>query len=163
MFRFKKKPSSGSHSQCLAKITRLVQCWYRRRADVSAMAVWRVYCALCKCILLSETFLVLRRNERVTITNAYWCASKVPGIIVKYNWNCQSFEKYSKSKFRDNPSSGSRVPCGRTDGRTGIDVTKLMVAFHNFANAPKISGFLRLPLCWKRGRILSSESMKQSQ
>jgi len=30
MFRFTKKPSSGSHSQCLAKITRLVQCWYRR-------------------------------------------------------------------------------------------------------------------------------------
>jgi hypothetical protein len=26
MFRFTKKPSSGSHSQCLAKITRLVQC-----------------------------------------------------------------------------------------------------------------------------------------
>jgi len=38
MFRFTKKPSSGSHSQCLAKITRLVQCWYGRRADVvSAM------------------------------------------------------------------------------------------------------------------------------
>jgi len=32
------KPSSGSHSQCLAKITRLVQCWCGRRADVSAMA-----------------------------------------------------------------------------------------------------------------------------
>jgi len=42
MFRFTKKPSSGSDSQYLAKITRLVQCWYRRRADVvSAMvAVW---------------------------------------------------------------------------------------------------------------------------
>ena len=39
MFRFKKKPSSGSHSEYLAKITNLVQCRYRRRADVvSAMA-----------------------------------------------------------------------------------------------------------------------------
>jgi len=38
MFQFTKKPLSGSHNQCLAKITRLVQCWYRRRADiVSAM------------------------------------------------------------------------------------------------------------------------------
>jgi len=46
MFRFTKKPSSGSHSQCLAKITRFVQCWYRRRADVvSGMAA--VECALC--------------------------------------------------------------------------------------------------------------------
>ena len=43
MFRFTKKPSSGSHSQYLAKITSLVQCRYRRRTDVvSAMA-----CAFC--------------------------------------------------------------------------------------------------------------------
>ena len=35
-------------------------------------------------------------------------------------------------KFRQNPSSGSRVvPCGRTD------TTKLTVAFRNFSNAPK--------------------------
>jgi len=26
MFRFTKKPSSGNHSQCLAEITRMVQC-----------------------------------------------------------------------------------------------------------------------------------------
>jgi len=30
MFRFTKKPLSGSHSQYLAKITSLVQCRYRR-------------------------------------------------------------------------------------------------------------------------------------
>ena len=39
MFRFKKKPSSGGHSQYLSKITSVVQCTYRRRTDVvSAMA-----------------------------------------------------------------------------------------------------------------------------
>jgi len=38
MFQFTKKPSSGSHSQCLAKITRLVHCRYKRHADVGAMA-----------------------------------------------------------------------------------------------------------------------------
>jgi len=44
----------------------------------------------------------------------------------------QFFEKYSNIKFRENPSSGSRVvPCGRTD------MTKLIVAFRNFTNAPK--------------------------
>ena len=40
MFRFTKKPSSRSHNQYLAKITSLVQCIYRRRTDVSAMAAY---------------------------------------------------------------------------------------------------------------------------
>ena len=43
-------------------------------------------------------------------------------------------------KLRGNLSSGSGgVECGRTDRRTETepDMTKLMVAFGNFANAPK--------------------------
>jgi hypothetical protein len=41
-------------------------------------------------------------------------------------------------KFHENPSSGNGVdPCGRTD------MTKLMVAFRNFANAPKKKGTFR--------------------
>ena len=40
-------------------------------------------------------------------------------------------------KFHENPSSGRRVvPWGQTDGRTNM--TKLVVAFRNFVNAPKI-------------------------
>jgi len=42
------------------------------------------------------------------------------------------FEKCSNIKFNDNPSSESRVfLCGQTD------MTKLIVVFRNFANAPK--------------------------
>jgi hypothetical protein len=47
-------------------------------------------------------------------------------------------------KFHGNPSSGSLVvPCGQTDGQTGeqtdreTDMTKLIVTFRNFVNAPK--------------------------
>ena len=44
----------------------------------------------------------------------------------------QIFEKSSNIKFHENPSSESRVvPCGPTD------MTKLIVAFRNFVNAPK--------------------------
>jgi hypothetical protein len=40
-------------------------------------------------------------------------------------------------KFHENPSSGSRgVPCEQTDGRM-TEMTELIVAFLNFANAPK--------------------------
>jgi hypothetical protein len=44
----------------------------------------------------------------------------------------QSFEKKNSNiKFNQNPSSGSRVvPCGQTD-------MKVLVAFRDFANAPK--------------------------
>jgi len=41
------------------------------------------------------------------------------------------FEKYSNITFYENPSSGNRVCSMQTD------VTKLVVAFHNFANAPR--------------------------
>jgi len=44
-------------------------------------------------------------------------------------------KNYSNIKFHENPSSVSRVSCEQTDGRT--DMTKLRVAFHNFANTPK--------------------------
>ena len=48
MFRFTKKPSSGSHNQYLAKIIGLVQSRYRRSADVvSAMAAQYGMCGVC--------------------------------------------------------------------------------------------------------------------
>jgi len=49
------------------------------------------------------------------------------------------FRKYLNIKFHENSSSGSRVvPCGRAGGRTDrqTDMTKLIVAFRNSANAP---------------------------
>jgi hypothetical protein len=51
----------------------------------------------------------------------------------------QIFEKSSNIIFYENPSSGSQtVPCRWTDGRTNrrTDMMKLIVTFHNFANAP---------------------------
>jgi hypothetical protein len=51
----------------------------------------------------------------------------------------QIFEKSSNIKFRENPSCGSRVvPCGQRDRRTNgqTDMTEVVVAFRNFANAP---------------------------
>jgi hypothetical protein len=75
---------------------------------------------------------------------------KVPvifvGFLIKLEPSQQSFggggggrtkkeKKRPNIKFRQNPSSGSRVlPCGQTD------MTKLIVAFRNFVNAAKKSG-----------------------
>jgi hypothetical protein len=51
---------------------------------------------------------------------------------MKIEFSRHIFEKVSNIKFHQNPSSGSRVvPHGETD------MTKLTVAFCNFASAPK--------------------------
>jgi hypothetical protein len=53
-------------------------------------------------------------------------------VIIKLEYSRQPFDKSTNIKFHKNPSNGSRVvPCGRAD------TTKLLVAFRNFANAPK--------------------------
>jgi len=55
---------------------------------------------------------------------------------VKLEFLQQIFEKDSNIKFLETPSFGSQViPCGWTEGHT--DMTKLVVAFHNFANLLK--------------------------
>ena len=64
------------------------------------------------------------------------------GVHVKYRlflldfseilYSLQIVEKYSNTRFHENPSSGSRdVACGQTD------MTKIKVDFRHFANAPK--------------------------
>jgi hypothetical protein len=51
-------------------------------------------------------------------------------------FSTDSLQNRLNIKFRQNPSSGSQVaPRGRKNGRT--DMTKLTIAFRNFANAPK--------------------------
>ena len=51
------------------------------------------------------------------------------------------FRKIHNTKFHKNPSSGSRVvPGEQMDGQT--DMTKLIVAFRDFAKAPKNE-------CWR--------------
>jgi len=70
---------------------------------------------------LFEIFLILRRNER--------------DVIISLS-NHQIFEKYWNLKFHENLLSGTQVfLCGRTDRQ--IDITKLIVAFRNFATAFK--------------------------
>jgi hypothetical protein len=52
--------------------------------------------------------------------------------LMKLEFSHRIFEKSANIKFRENQSGGSRaVPCGRTD------MTKLIFAFRNIANAPK--------------------------
>ena len=53
-------------------------------------------------------------------------------------WKSKTFIDSSNVRFHENVPSGRKVvPRGRTDGRT--DMTRLVVAFRNFANGPEIT------------------------
>jgi hypothetical protein len=66
-----------------------------------------------------------------------YSADCVGPVLMKLEFSKEIFGKFSNIKFNENHYGGSRVvPCGRADRRT--DMTKLIAAFRNFANAPKM-------------------------
>ena len=74
---------------------------------------------------------------------------------MKLEFTGQFFEKCSNIKFLENPSNGSRVaPYRQKDGRT--DMMILIVAFRNFANAPKNCVLYG---CAKKQRLLSCTAL----
>jgi hypothetical protein len=86
--------------------------------------------------LLPETFLVLR-TERDIIINVHRSSCKVPLILVKFEWNLNFLNRFSKNTQISNVMKIISVGpvLSHVDGRT--DMAKLMVAFRNFAYAPK--------------------------
>ena len=87
---------------------------------------------------LSEIFFNLRIFERVMVKNVNRSSCNVPAIFAHFNetlifsTNFRKIPKYqiSLKSVQCEPSCSVR-----TDRRT--DMTKLIIAFHNFANAPE--------------------------
>jgi len=63
MFRFTRKPTSGSHSQCLAKITHSVQCGYME--VVQTMPVLWLHSKTC------EGVCIQKNDVSVTVHHIY--------------------------------------------------------------------------------------------
>jgi hypothetical protein len=105
--------------------------------DTRVLSIKCVFDFLCN----FETFLILRRIERDMIKkNCIALHVKCPLLLLNFNEtlifavNFWRKKNYSNIKFHENSFSGSRViACGRTDTQTGL--TKLIIAFRNFANA----------------------------
>ena len=72
---------------------------------------------------LFETFLIIRRIQRVTFINVETSSCKVHVILVGFSWNLHFLDRFEKEswnfKFYKNPSNENRaVLCGHTDGQT---------------------------------------------
>jgi hypothetical protein len=74
-----------------------------------------IQCVIWSLRLLFGTFFIIRRTERDLIKNIHWSSCKVAFILLEF---------YSKS-----------VQLFHADGQT--EIAKLLVAFRNFAKAPK--------------------------
>lgn len=90
--------------------------------------------------ILSKIFVVLKIIQRDILINAECLHVKYPLLFSDINetwiFSTGFREKSLNIKIYQKPSIGSRVvSCGWRDGWT--DVTKLIVAFCDFANAPK--------------------------
>jgi hypothetical protein len=86
--------------------------------------------------LLSETFLILRRNERGMIKDVYWYSCVVPDILVRFLRHLNFLDRFPK-KF----STSIKIrPVGtevfHADGRTDRH-DKGNSNFHSFTNATK--------------------------
>ena len=90
----------------------------------------------------AETFLILRQTERDMIESVYWSSCKFPLslldhkknlIFLTYFWKIMKY-KISQKSTQWEPSCSMQTT-RRTNGRA--DMTKLIIAFHNFPNAPK--------------------------
>jgi hypothetical protein len=100
----------------------------------------RKICLFFSTTFVWKTFLILRRNERGMIKNVYWSSCKVP-IMSDFNetWICSTdFRKILKYQISRKSVQWESSCFMRIDGRTDrpTHMTKLIVAFRNFAKAP---------------------------
>jgi hypothetical protein len=82
--------------------------------------------------LLFEIFLILRRIERDVIKNLCWSSSKVPVLIVRFEWNLKFRDKFSGNTQRSN-----FIKILQVGGPMFSMRTKLVVDFCKFAKTPK--------------------------
>ena len=119
--------------------------FFHKRHDYQKNFIEHKMCVLIFSANLSETFPILRINQRDIVINVKTFSCKVPVILVGFKWDLNFVDRVSREDkilnfIKFNPvgdkllHAGGRMN-GRTEGQT--DMTKLTVSFRNYSNAPK--------------------------
>jgi hypothetical protein len=91
--------------------------------------------------LLSDVFLILRRIHLDIVTSLYRSPCKVPVIFLRFQQNFNSLDRVPKIHQISNfmKIRSVRAEWSNADRRSDLqtEMTKLIVAFRNFAKAPK--------------------------
>jgi len=82
MFRFTRKPSSGSYSQYLAKITHTVQCGYIELVQ-AVISVIAAYCDLWGVCIMLCTVHTPHRSQYAAITLTTSCTASTYLLLTK--------------------------------------------------------------------------------
>ena len=97
---------------------------------------------------LSEIFLILRRTERDKIKNAYFSSLIIIIIIIivlffliKLEISRQIFEKFKSTNFMKICRVGAQLSYADSQKHADSKITRLKVAFCNYAKAPKNENF----------------------
>ena len=99
------------------------------------------------CLLIFSTTFVRNTShytrELYIVINVHRSSCKVPVILTRFQWSLDFLDRFSKSFKISNLMKilqWESSCCVRTDRQT--DTTKLIVAFLNFANGPKMNKIL---------------------
>ena len=85
---------------------------------------------------LSETFFILRRRQR-DIIDVQGSSSKVPVFLFRFKSNLKILDIFSKNSQTSNLMKILPVGAELFHAKGQTDMTRLIVAFRNFANSPK--------------------------
>ena len=118
---------------------------YLTNGTIFGKQLLKIKCVFWFCLqLLSETFLILRRNKRDIAINVHMASCKVSVILVRFSWDLNFLDRLSKNSQIQNFMIIRPVGAELFHADRRTDMTTPIVAFRNFANGSRRFGITRI-------------------